>query len=181
MEHVELIAATLADLPFVAEVCESVVPMYQEIMPGSFERQAEKFRTAQTLPEQYTLLLIVHHGERVGFIGYSAFSEEVIYLVALYIHAAHQRSGIGGKALEKLLADFWERGYGEVLLFAHQEAEWAINFYYHHGFQPVSEDLQAIKQYRNGILANSAFSQVLLMQKYSPGQKSGKSTKCLKD
>lgn len=166
MKEIQLHEALVTDLAYLAEVCESVVPLYQPIMPGAFERQAERFRTAQRLPAEYRITVIRQEGERVGFLGVRPLREDILYLVALYIHAGHQQKGIGSAVMKSLCRKAEEQGCREILLLAHEKAEWAIRFYQRHDFVLVSADWEEISEYGDGLLAGIVIPQTVLMSRH---------------
>lgn len=61
---------------------------------------------------------------------------EVVLIRHAYVAPAHQRTGVGGLLLQRLLA----RAAKPVLIGTWAAATWAIDFYRRHGFRVVSVD-----------------------------------------
>jgi N-acetylglutamate synthase-like GNAT family acetyltransferase len=61
---------------------------------------------------------------------------EVVLIRHAYVAPAHQRTGVGGQLLQRLLA----RTAKPVLIGTWAAATWAIDFYRRHGFRVVSAD-----------------------------------------
>lgn len=61
---------------------------------------------------------------------------EVVLIRHAYVASAHQRTGVGGQLLQRLLA----RTAKPVLIGTWAAATWAIDFYRRHGFRVVSAD-----------------------------------------
>ncbi len=133
--------------------CESNASLYDPIMPGAFNKQAEKFRS-NGLPSTYNILVIESENQILGFLGTIECNEKSLYLVAIYLHQSHQRSGIGSIILEELVRNYRSAGYDEIVLLVHKEAVWAKSFYLKNQFKYVSSSELDIKSYGNGILSN---------------------------
>lgn len=158
--------AEIFDLEYIAEVLESILPMYKELIPGAFEKQIQKFRSTKTLPSNYEIWLILEKNEPIGFLGVASLSNDVVYLAAFYIHSDYHRLRLGSLAIEQLCELFAEKGYEEIVLFAHSFAEWAIKFYLQHNFQVVTDKMSKIHQYKGGILADYFLPNPVLMSRY---------------
>lgn len=151
--RINIRVATLDDINRIAEICESNSILYDPILPGAFIRQAGKFRK-NGLPNSYEVLVIDHKDKIVGFLGTKEFNNQILYLVAIYLHSTNQRNGIGGKVLGELIRHYKFEGYEEIVLLVHQEASWAKSFYSKYQFQFISNFEEEIKEYGNGILSD---------------------------
>lgn len=165
MKRIELRAADVADLVYLADVCESVRPLYDPLMPGAFKRQAERFRSAQELPSNYMVMVILEEGERVGFVELQSICTDLLYLVALYIHANHHRNGIGGAVLERICTDAVKDGYRQIVLLAHERAVWAIQFYELHGFTILVTGREMGSEYDDRFTKEMAKPHTVLMRR----------------
>lgn len=128
---------------FLADVCRSVAPMY-DFMPGAFEKQADKYEKA--LPSHYRLKIIEDSEKKIGFIGYKIINEDIVYLLACYIHDDYQRSGYGKKAYQLYEKHVCALGFKKTILQVHHKATWAISFYMTLGFVKAMIELpEALK------------------------------------
>jgi N-acetylglutamate synthase-like GNAT family acetyltransferase len=95
-------------------------------------------------------------GDGVEFWGYEADGEllgvmgiqpvrDVHLIRHAYVAPAAQRRGVGGALLERLMAEI----NGRVLVGTWAAAQWAIDFYRRHGFEPATPELkdQLLKTY----------------------------------
>ncbi len=164
MRNIQFQKATIKDQDYLADVLESILPMYRPILPGIFERQIKRFRTLDELPTKYEIWLIFNLGDPVGFMGLDSLSSEVIYIAAFYIHADYHCLGLGSRTMRMICQSFKEQGYKEILLFAHSEANWALNFYTKFGFEKLTNDFQEISKYKDGILDGYFLPRPVLMR-----------------
>ncbi len=74
-------------------------------------------------------------GVMVGFSSYFQVEEGTMKLDKLYVHPAHQRSGYGGKMIERALRVAKERSCRTLLLAVNKNNRQAINAYLKHGFR----------------------------------------------
>lgn len=138
---------TSRDLEFLSNVCRDADILYKDIMPGAFEKQAKKFMS-NGLPKEYSIYVIEEQGQDIGFIGIKQLSNEVQYLVGLYILSKYQRKGLGNQIIDKLISDY-KGDYEQIILLAHKDAYWAENFYLRNGFTQIAENKeQAVYQYK---------------------------------
>ncbi|MCK4257887.1 MAG: GNAT family N-acetyltransferase [Halanaerobiales bacterium] len=165
MRSIHFTKAQDKDLDYLAEVLESILPMYKPILPGVFERQIDKFRNQGKFSSKYEIWLILNLGDPIGFIGLDSLSSEVIYFAAFYIHADYHRLGFGSRTMEMICNSFKDKGYKEILLFAHFEANWAIQFYLELGFEKIATDYQEILKYRDGLLKGYFLPRPVLMRR----------------
>ncbi len=169
LPSVELIPAQPQDRYLMAEVCRSVTELYDEFMPGAFQRQAQLFEL-EGLGSYYRTFIINHLGKGVGFLGYKLLSiPSTVFLVALLVHYDHQREGIGSSALEVFQKEIAENHttvpLEEIVLLVHRRAEWAIRFYLKHGFALITDREREIKKYRGGLLQEECLPNTWLMSK----------------
>jgi N-acetylglutamate synthase-like GNAT family acetyltransferase len=83
-------------------------------------------------------------GELLGVMGIQPVSD--VHLIRhAYVAPAAQRRGVGGALLERLMAEI----NGRVLVGTWAAAQWAIDFYRRHGFEPAAPELkdQLLKTY----------------------------------
>lgn len=158
----EFIEAQEQDRFFLAEVCRDVAILYNPIFPLAFDKQAERF-IEQGLPKDYRIFLIQKEDQRVGFMGYVQLSEDVVYLTSLYIKSQYRGKGYGTQAIQAFIQEWKEQGIQEILLLAHKDAHWAINFYKGQGFKIIEDSLIAIQRYKNGLLEKHAVKIAVLM------------------
>lgn len=125
-----------------AEIMRSNAPLYEDIMPGAFERYAHTF-LEHGLPQTYDTQMIEYSGEVVGFIGTVTLTDDTLYLMALYLKQEYQSKGIGKAVLNQLWPKYRADGIKEVVLLAHQNATWAKQFYEKMGFSHISSDESA--------------------------------------
>lgn len=159
----EMVKAKDEDRFFLARVCRSVANMYDPIMPGAFAKQAVRFEEKGLL-EGYETWLIYFENRQVGFIGVKSLNRKILYLVALYLLSEEQRKGLGKKALEQLEQVYRSQGYQEIVLLAHQDANWAIAFYQKNGFEIIGTDEEEIFGYQDSILKGIYLPSTVLMR-----------------
>lgn len=126
---------------FIASVCKESTKLYDPLMPGAFDQQAEIFEE-EGIPEDYRFRIIYEGEEKVGFVGDTdvaidvAAGKKVNYLIMLYLKENKYRSGIGSEVLKLYEAELKEQGgYEEITLLAHPGATWAKDFYRKNGYK----------------------------------------------
>lgn len=148
--------ATLQDNAFFARVFESVEPLYASIAPGSMAANAENMRrlTQRGLDFQATGLsgyvLTQTTGAQplpVGIAGIGPLSPRKAYMAALHLLPEYRRQGLGSEALKLLEAHYQNLKFQEMLLLAHRQAQWAIQFYSQHAYREISDQLESIVRY----------------------------------
>lgn len=148
---INLRVANNSDLEFIAHVCRSNSVLYDPIMPGAFNKQAEKYLSGG-LPKSYDMFICEEVDKKIGFLGTKSLTKSTTYLVALYIDFDIQRFGYGKKIMESLLADLKSNNVDKLILLVHKDAMWAKSFYERVGFAYISDEEDVIKNYDNGIL-----------------------------
>jgi|Deesub1362A_J573_1020465.scaffolds.fasta_scaffold01767_6 ribosomal protein S18 acetylase RimI-like enzyme len=161
---IEIISAVPDDSFFMARVMRSVIPLYEPIMPGAFERQALRFER-DGLPRNYNVSIIRLEGQPIGFVGFTSLTPEIAYLIALYLLPEHQRKGYGTKVLNMVVDSLSQKGIKEVILLVHQKAYWAINFYVKNGFRIITTNEDEIRTYANSTMERYVISSTILMGK----------------
>lgn len=141
---IELSKATHKDLNFICQVCKSTEEIYSHIMPGTFLKQGKKYEKFG-LPLDYDIHIIKKEDEPIGFLGLTQLKEDSVYLVALYLLKEYYRKNLGSDTLNYLREQLKEKGVKEIILQAHIDAFWAINFYKKNGFEEIVGDEQHIK------------------------------------
>lgn len=141
---ISLKKATNGDLPFICSVCKSTDEIYSNIMPGAFLKQGKKYEKFG-LPLDYDIHIISDDGVNIGFLGLTMLTEDSIYLVALYILKEYYRQNLGSNTIEYLCKELKNKGISEVVLQAHIDAYWAIDFYNKNGFKEISKEENHIK------------------------------------
>ena len=161
---IKLVKAADNNADFLAKVCRNAKEIYSEIMSEAFERQAEKFET-KGVPEKYNICLIQKFNKKIGFIGIKKLNKAIIYLVGLYLLSDYQRRGYGSEVIEKIINNFREKDYEEIILLVHKNAYWAIDFYKKVDFKLVTDNFEMIKEYADGAMEEFAITSTILMKK----------------
>lgn len=133
-------------------------------MPGAFERQAQKFEN-EGLPSKYNLQIISKYNEVIGFLGYKNLNQVYTYLTELYIKSNFRRKGYGKEIIKRFIEERSEDKIEEIILLAHKNAFWAVDFYKKCGFEIISSDFEEIKLYKDGILSLYIIPSTVLMTK----------------
>lgn len=141
-----------SDNAFVSQVFASVLPLYRDLMPGVFEANLENMQilSQKGLDFQATGLLgeLISVGpEPVGFLAVGPLNARQAYMAALHFLAEHQRKGYGSRALQQLEPYYRSKGFQEMLLLAHHQADWAVKFYQRNAYQIVAEQELSILTY----------------------------------
>lgn len=160
---VQLRTATDDDKEDMAEICRSNIELYDKIMPGAFEKQAEKFEN-QGLSISYKTEMVEFNGENVGFTGIKNLTDQHCYLAALYLHKNFHHNGIGSSVMDIIKAKATQDGFEEILLLVHKEAIWAKQFYIKYGFITIDTEEEGIKSYGNEILKDYCLPNTELMR-----------------
>lgn len=134
---IHLNKATNEDIMFISKVCRSSNEIYSEIMPNAFIKQANKYEVSG-LPPDYKIYIINNDKDQIGFLGISSLNERSIYLVAIYLHKNFYRLGYGGETINLLCKELKNYDIKEIVLQAHKDAIWAINFYKKFGFEEIN-------------------------------------------
>jgi ribosomal protein S18 acetylase RimI-like enzyme len=161
---IEIISAVPDDRSFMAQVMRSVIPLYEPIMPGAFERQALRFER-DGLPRTYNVSIIRLDGQPIGFVGLASLTPEITYLAGLYLLPEYQRKGYGTKVINIVVDSLSQKGVKEVILLVHQKAYWAINFYVKNGFRIITSNEDEIRTYANSTMERYVISSTILMGK----------------
>lgn len=144
MSNLSLRAAVLADNGFIRQVFAAALPLYERLMPGSFEANLRNMDilTEKGLDFNATGLdgwiiaeRLAAQEEARGFAGIGPLNPQQAYMAALYLLPGSQRQGVGGTALTQLEAIYAKRGFAEMLLLVHAQAGWATDFYTGKGYQ----------------------------------------------
>lgn len=160
---IKLVKAVEEDCDFLAKVCRDAKIVYSDIMPESFEKQAKRFET-KGIPDIYDVYVIQKQNKKIGFIGVTELNKNTVYLVALYLLLDYQGKGYGSRVVNKLISDYKKNDYEEIIILVHKDANWAINFYKSVNFEIVTNDIETIKGYANGIMKKYAITSTILMR-----------------
>jgi ribosomal protein S18 acetylase RimI-like enzyme len=146
---IELRPGTQADTAFICRVFRAALPLYQNLMPGILEANIANLETMDTLGLSFAATglephIFEHRGQAFGFSGVGILNPQQAYLATFYLLPEHQRKGWGGQALRILCQLYAAQGFSEMLLQAHQQAPWALNFYIGQGFSEQARGPEAI-------------------------------------
>ncbi len=145
-----------------ANVFMSNKVLYDPIMPGIFERQANKF-LEQGMPYKYEVRIIRSLDKDVGFLGTKQLSKSTCYLLALYLHHSYHGQRIGLQTLDLLKSDCLRNGTKEIILLVHNKATWAKGFYSKYGFKLMGTTEEKIRQYNGNIIGDNYLNHTELM------------------
>ncbi len=144
--HLVLSPTKPNDQFFMAEILKSVIPQYDPIMPGAFQKWADQMEGGP-LPDFIKNSLILSENEKLGFLGMVQITESVTYLMMLYFFPKYQRKGYGKTALNLLINKLKKRDVANLILLVNQQADWAISFYNKQNFQVISQNQATIENY----------------------------------
>lgn len=141
--------AEVADLPLIQQVFREVLPLYSELMPGTFEGNIETLDQLIETGQPFSVTglsaeLIELAGQVQGFLAWAVLDSGPVYLASLHFLNAARRQGLGGRAMALWEQHLKERGFGSVYLLAHRQATWAVNFYLKQGYAILAEEPSAI-------------------------------------
>jgi GNAT superfamily N-acetyltransferase len=122
------------DVRLVVTICREVANLYNSILPGAFEKQARIFEETG-LPSCYDIKILSVNETDVGFIAEVDLTEEIFFLVGLYIRGRFQRMTYGSMALEKLIEELRGNNIKKLIVLVHDSAYWAKSFYAKNGFK----------------------------------------------
>lgn len=148
---IELRPGTRADTPFICRVFRAALPLYETLMPGILEANIANLETLESLGLSFAATglephIFEHQGEAFGFSGVGILNPQQAYLATFYLLPEHQRQGWGSQALRLLCQLYAAQGFSEMLLQAHQQAPWAIDFYVRNGFSEQARGPEAIAE-----------------------------------
>jgi len=146
ISHLVLSPTTPDDQSFMAEVLKSVIPQYEPITPGAFQKWADQMESGP-LPDFIKTSLILKKNDKLGFLGTVQMTQGVEYLMMLYFLPQHQRKGYGQTALNLLINNLKQRNVSNLILLVNQQADWAVNFYRKEKFQIISNTQEEIENY----------------------------------
>lgn len=149
---------------FLSEVCKDATQLYDDIIPGAFEKQAKKF-IEEGLPKSYNIGIVNINDINIGFVGLVKLDNDTLYLTALYLLANYQRQGYGRLILDAIEEDAYQAGVKTIVLLVHSEATWAINFYGKNGFEVIETEESKMKKYADNRMANYVLPSTILMGK----------------
>ncbi|MBI9012507.1 MAG: GNAT family N-acetyltransferase [Clostridiales bacterium] len=159
---ISLRPATNKDRYILSDTCISIAPLYDKFMPNAFNKQAERF-LKQGLSQSYDTFIIENDKEAIGFIGTKKLNEQIVYLVACYMHSEYQNKGFGSLVMDNLRNVLNESDMKEIVLLVHKKAIWAQKFYLKNRFVTVSDDKDKILLYGDGIFRNDYLKDTVLM------------------
>ncbi len=162
--EISLKKARIEDRSFLARVCRDADRHYSKIMPGNYNRVADKFER-NGLPDDYSIYIVRDCNLSIGFLGFAPLNEKIIYLVGLFMLLDYQRQGYGSLALKKFLETLQADGYEEVILLTHKKASWALDFYSKNSFTIHSGNYEEIKNYAGGKMRTFALPAAYLMKR----------------
>ena len=161
---IEIVKACEKDNIFLAQVCRDAILFYENIIPGSFEKQAFRFER-EGLPNSYEISIVYYENHSIGFIGSISLTPNTTYMVALYLLNEYQRRGLGTEILDIFTNSLYQNGKNEVVLLAHKDASWAKDFYRKNGFGVVTDEEHRIKEYADSSMNKFYLPNTLLMSK----------------
>lgn len=141
--------AEIVDLSFIQQVFREVLPLYRELMPGTFEGNIETLDQLIESEQPFSITglsaeLIELAGQPQGFLAWAVLEAGPVYLASLHFLASARRQGLGGRAMALWEQGLKARGFSSVYLLAHCEATWAVNFYLKQGYAVLAEEPSAI-------------------------------------
>ncbi len=160
----KIIKAMDNDREFLSKVCLDAAKLYDSILPGAFNKQANRYLD-RGLPDAYEIEIIQQEKENIGFIGTVALDEETLYLTAIYILSNYQGQGFGTETLEAIKKKSYNKGIKKVALLVHSRATWAITFYEKMGFSIIETEADRIKEYSANRMSKYYLPDTLLMAK----------------
>ena len=142
-KRVRLTGLQEAQMPDLLKVEEKCAAMYHE---RGFDAAEVPVRTAKDLAA-----LVRHHSVHVAEadhvpVAMMAWRDEspgVAYLAALQVHPDYQRFGIATQLFELLETEARSHGFEHIVVRCWANAPWAVAFYIHRGFAPISDDVPA--------------------------------------
>lgn len=149
---------------FLSEVCKDAAQLYDEILPGAFEKQAEKF-IKEGLPKNYDIGIVNLDNTEIGFVGLVEIDSETLYLTALYLLSKYQRQGYGRLILDVIEKDARQAGMKAIILLVHSKATWAVNFYAKNRYDVIETEESKIKKYGNNRMTNYVLPSTILLEK----------------
>ena len=162
--------AQFEDNAFIASVFEAVQPQYQQIMPASIQANIDnlKILTQKGLDFSATGLsatIVSLQGEPVGFAALGPLSPRMAYMSALYFLPSAQRQGLGAFVLAELEQNYKHKGFQEIVLLVHSQADWARAFYQQQGYRLVASEAAAIIRYAGSGLTHLIEPGLILLAK----------------
>ena len=159
-----LSSTSTEDQTFMAEVLKSVIPQYEPVMPGAFQKWAFQMESGP-LPDFIKTDLVLRKNEKIGFLGTVQLTQNVEYLMMLYFPPHNQRKGYGTTVLNLLVNRLKKRNVSDLVLLVNQQADWAIKFYKKENFQTVSRIQEEIEAYCNFKMKPFYVPGTMLMEK----------------
>lgn len=162
--------ANFEDNAFIQQVFEAMLPQYQAFMAESFQSNIAnlKLLTQKGLDFSATGLsasIVSVQGLAVGFVALGPLSPRLAYLSALYLLPEHQRQGFGAAVMTQVDANYKAKGFQEIVLLVHQQADWAQLFYRQLGYRLVASQATAMLRYAGPGLSHLIEPGLILMAK----------------
>lgn len=170
---IQLRPVVFADNVLIRQVFAAVLPLYQELMPGTFEANLANLDilSARGLDFNATGLtgfVVVHKGQDCGFCGVGPLNARQAYLGALHLLPAYQRQGVGSLALTALERHYARLGFQEMLMLVHARADWAQAFYRRLAYREIAHAPHAILAYAGPALEPMLQAELVLWAKVLP-------------
>ena len=125
------------DLDEILEVINDAAQAYKGVIPK--DRYKDPYMPAEELRREVKLGVrfwgFEQDGQLVGVMGLQDIGDVTLIRHA-YVRTGHRRRGIGGRLLNDLRSEVTR----PLLVGTWAAAEWAIDFYRHHGFEIVPRD-----------------------------------------
>lgn len=145
-------SARFQDNDFIKSVFEALLPLYADLLPGTFE---DNMRNMDILTQKgYAFdacglsgYIIEADQQAIGFAAIGLFTPQLGYLAALHFLPAFQRQGYGKKTLKELETRYRRQKLYELVFLVHYQADWAINFYTQLNYRLIAEERSSILQY----------------------------------
>jgi GNAT superfamily N-acetyltransferase len=134
----EITFATLADLPFMADLLAELFVLEKDFRPDR-EKQLSGMRAILDEPELGKLFVVRVNGKVVGMANAlvtisTAEGGRALMLEDVIIHRDHRGGGLGRQLVEHVLRWAKLRGFVRVTLLADRDNQPALDFYHKLGF-----------------------------------------------
>ncbi len=165
-----LTPATFADYAFINEVFEATLPLYKDVMPGSFEANLENLKRLEERGLDFSATglkgyLLETDTARIGFAAVGPLSPRLAYLSSMYILPAYQRQGYGLETMKQLEAYYKSLAFQELCLLVHTKAPWARDFYKKAGYRVQADQPHSIVTYAGESIRHLIEPGLMLMSK----------------
>jgi GNAT superfamily N-acetyltransferase len=156
MSERRVIRATGRALTLLADIVASTSYLYAATLPP--DEYTRVIGGEERIKEQLSVgdyLIGFEEHLPFGFVGAEKV-EESCRLIGPFLYREYLGRGYGRFLLEYGIKLARGTGLNPIYQLIHRKADWAVNFFTHWGFEQISDDVEFIRRWHDGLLADKS-------------------------